>query len=98
MKKVCVFLTTLLLMCVPALATGAEASAHGAAAVPFWMCIPFAALLLSIAAFPVVKPHWWEEHQPLVVGICSVAFLLPFGLAFGLGAAVELVLESIIND
>ena len=98
MKKVCVFLSTLLLMCVPALATGSEPAAHGAAAVPVWMCVPFAALLLCIAAFPVLKPHWWEEHQPLVVGICSVAFLLPFGLFFGLGSAVEIVLECIIND
>ena len=99
MKKVCVFLTTLLLMCVPALASGTEGAAgHGAIAVPFWMCVPFAALLLSIAAFPVVKPEWWEEHQPIVVAICSVAFLIPFTAAFGLGSAVETVLECIIND
>ena len=97
MKKVCVFLTTLLLLCVPALAAG-ESGGHAAASVPFWLCIPFAALLACIAAFPVVKPHWWEEHQPIVVALCSVAFLVPFAALNGVGASVETVLECIVND
>ena len=99
MKKVCVFLTTLLLFCVPALAAGSgEAAGHAAAGVPFWLCVPFAALLACIAAFPVVKPNWWEEHQPSVVLVCSVAFLLPFAALFGMGSMMETVLECIVND
>jgi len=97
MKKVCIFLLTLLAFSVPVMAAGAETGGH-AAGVPFWMCIPFAALLLSIAVFPIVKPHWWEHHQPIVVILCSVAFLIPFALSFGMGAAVETVLECIVND
>ena len=92
MKKVCVFLLTILSLCIPAGATGAQAG-HAAAGVPFWLCIPFAALLACIAAFPVVKPHWWEHHQPIVVAICSAAFLIPFALLCGMGEAVEIVLE-----
>ena len=97
MKKVCVFLLAILSLCMPAAAAGSEAAGH-AAAVPFWLCIPFAALLGCIAAFPVVKPHWWEHHQPIVVAVCSVAFLLPFAALSGMGAAVEIVLECIVND
>ena len=97
MKKVCVFLLAILSLCMPAAAAGSEAAGH-AAAVPFWLCIPFAALLGCIAAFPVVKPHWWERHQPIVVAVCSVAFLLPFAALSGMGAAVEIVLECIVND
>ena len=97
MKKVCIFLLTLLSLCIPAGATGAEAAGH-AASVPFWLCIPFAALLACIAAFPVVKPHWWEHHQPIVVAICSAAFLIPFAVVSGMGSAVEIVLECIVND
>jgi Na+/H+ antiporter NhaD/arsenite permease-like protein len=28
--------------------------------------LPFFALLLSIALFPLLKPHWWEKHYPAV--------------------------------
>ena len=97
MKKMCVFLLTVLSTCVPVAAAGAEPTGH-TASVPFWLCLPFAALLACIAAFPVVKPHWWEKHQPLVVALCSAAFLLPFGALSGVGAAVEIVLECIVND
>ena len=34
-------------------------------AIPVWLCIPFAGLLLSIAVMPLIKPDWWEKHQPL---------------------------------
>lgn len=36
-------------------------------AIPIWLCIPFAGLLLSIAVMPLFKPDWWEKHQPLAV-------------------------------
>ena len=49
----------------PVLCVSAGAAEEGAAAVrtPLWLCLPFAALLLSIAVFPLVKPLWWEKHQ-----------------------------------
>lgn len=97
MKKVCVFLTTLLLLGIPVLAAG-EGVGHAPIQVPFWLCVPFAALLACIAAFPVAKPHWWEDHQPLVVAVCSIAFLIPFAALNGAGATVETVLECIVND
>ena len=31
-------------------------------AIPVWLCIPFAGLLLSIAVMPLIKPDWWEKH------------------------------------
>lgn len=30
-------------------------------AIPVWLCIPFAGLLLSIAVMPLIKPDWWEK-------------------------------------
>ena len=44
-------------------------------AIPIWLCIPFAGLLLSIAVMPLIKPDWWEKHQPLAVAFWSVLFL-----------------------
>lgn len=32
--------------------------------VPFWLCIPFAILLLSIALMPFINAHFWHSHYP----------------------------------
>ncbi|MBI4616091.1 MAG: sodium:proton antiporter [Planctomycetes bacterium] len=50
---------------------------------PIWSVLPFVALLLSIAIFPLVKPHFWEKrkNQALVAAVCSIpaaVFLLVF--------------------
>ena len=63
-----------------------------------WLCIPFAGLLLCIAVLPLVKPEWWEEHQPHAVALWSVLFAVPFAVMFGAGAALETILECLIND
>ena len=44
-------------------------------AIPVWLCIPFAGLLLSIAVMPLIKPDWWEKHQPLAVAFWSILFI-----------------------
>ena len=45
--------------------------------IPLWLCIPFAGLLLCIAIMPLVKAHWWEEHQPHAVALWSLLFIIP---------------------
>ena len=96
MKKVFVFLAALVMLCMPVMASGGGHAAIGN--VPLWLCIPFAGILLSIAVFPLVKAEWWEEHQPIVVALWSVLFLVPFAAMYGSAAAVETVLECIVND
>lgn len=63
-----------------------------------YLCIPFVGILLSIAVMPLVKPHWWEEHQPHVVALWSLLFIIPFALFHGAGEATEIVLECLVND
>ena len=63
-----------------------------------YLCIPFVGILLCIAIMPLLKPAWWEEHQPLVVAIWSLLFIIPFAVLHGAGEATELVLECLIND
>ncbi len=79
---------------------GSAAGAGEAAAlsVPLWLCAPFAGLLLCIALFPLIRPLWWEKHQPIVVAAWSLLFIIPFAAVFGAGEAAEIVLECIIND
>lgn len=47
-----------------------------------WMILPFAALLISMAAAPVLAPKWWHKHYPKValgLGVITLAYYL-FGL------------------
>ena len=67
-------------------------------AIPVWLCIPFAGLLLSIAVMPLFKPDWWEKHQPLAVAFWSVLFIVPFAAKYGMFTMGETVLECVVND
>ena len=98
MKKVPVFLAALLLLCVPVLAAGGQVSEIAEPTAALWMCIPFAGILLCIAVMPLVAPAWWERHQPIVVGIWSLLFLIPFAVVNGAGASVQSALECLVDD
>ena len=101
MKKLFVFLGGLALLLAVApltpLAEGLSTAGTGEA-VPLWLCLPFAGLLLCIALLPLVRPRWWEEHQPVMVAILSAAFILPFAFVSGAEAALETVLECVVGD
>jgi len=49
-----------------------------------WMAIPFAGILLSIAIFPLVAPHFWHHHFGKISAIWSVlaAAIMFFGGGF----------------
>ncbi len=50
--------------------TAPPAGAHGAPAIPLWLCIPFGLLLLGIATLPLLAGKFWHAHYP------DVAFFL----------------------
>lgn len=45
--------------------------------------IPFACMLLSIAIFPLVAPHFWHKNFGKVSGFWAVCFLIPFTIFHG---------------
>lgn len=99
MKKLITIIAAVLLLCVPVMAfSGGSKTVQAAAAMPIWLCIPFAGLLLCIAVFPLVRPVWWEEHRAWAVAFWSLLFLIPFGALNGAAPAVETALECIVND
>lgn len=102
LKRVICFITGLMcaILASPATAFAAEPSAHAVEVIvpPLWLCIPFAGLLMCIAVMPLVRPAWWESHQPHVVLICILAFVIPFTYMYGGGHAAETVLECLIGD
>lgn len=86
------------LACSPVTVLAAEDAAAASGSIPLWFCIPFAGLLFCIAVLPLIKPEWWESHQPLAVAFWSLLFILPFAFYFGAGTAAETVLECLVND
>ncbi len=68
------------------------------AELPIWSVLPFVGMLLSIAIFPLVKPHWWEHNMLKVSIFWSLLFLVPFGIFFGLEMLTFQVLEIILLD
>ena len=97
MKKLICLFASLCLLCPCALATG-DSSVHASAAVPAWLCAPFAALLLCVALGPVLAAHWWEKHQGIVVAVLSAVLLAAFAMVQSGSAAAELALECLVND
>ncbi|MBC7833484.1 MAG: sodium:proton antiporter [Phycisphaerales bacterium] len=57
--------------------------ALAAQAVPIWLIIPFAAMLLSIAIAPLLAPKFWHRRYPVVAlalgAVVAAVYLLMFG-------------------
>ena len=67
------------------------------ALLPAWSALPFAGILLSIAVFPLLAPHFWHHHFPKVSAGWALLFAIPFVLRFG-GEAVHELLHVAIVD
>jgi len=64
---------------------------------PLWSVLPFVGLLLSIALFPLLAPHFWHRHYPKVSLAWGLAFAGPFLLAFGGRAAHEILHIALLD-
>lgn len=87
---------------------GAESHGHGDAVhghghvnlgevLPLWSCIPFACMLLSIALFPLLAPHFWHHHFGKVSAFWAALLGIPFLIAYK-GDAMHEVLHIILAD
>jgi Na+/H+ antiporter NhaD/arsenite permease-like protein len=64
---------------------------------PIWSAIPFAGILLSIAVFPLVKPHFWHHHFPKISAAWALIFAIPF-VFFYHGQAIHEILHIYLLD
>ncbi|MDO9170843.1 MAG: sodium:proton antiporter, partial [bacterium] len=64
---------------------------------PLWSALPFVGILLSIAVFPLLAPHFWHRHFPKVAAFWSLAFAVPFLVAFR-GEALQSIIHIYVID
>jgi Na+/H+ antiporter NhaD/arsenite permease-like protein len=72
----------------------AHASDHGpslGSVLPLWSALPFAGILLSIALFPLLAPHFWHRHFAKVSAAWAIVFAVPFLVVFGEEALQEIL-------
>jgi len=76
-------------------AHGEAEGGHGGeeigAILPVWSVIPFVGILLSIAIFPLVAPHFWHKHFPKVSAAWALIFAVPFLFVYKGTAFYEIV-------
>jgi Na+/H+ antiporter NhaD/arsenite permease-like protein len=77
-----------------------ETTHHGpelGAELGLWWVIPFAGILLSIAIFPLVAPHFWHHHYPKIAFAWAIVFAVPFLITYG-SAAWHAILHIYLID
>jgi len=82
---------------------GPACAAEGAPALDgstlgIWWALPFAGLLLSVAAVPQLSPHFWHRHFGKVAAAWALLFLLPFAYAHGVALAAAEVLHTALLE
>lgn len=94
MKRTVIAVTVLLLLsALPVFAAqAAEAHEDLGAELPLWSVIPFVGILLSIAVFPLVAPHFWHHHYGKISAFWGLLFGAPFIFAYQ-GAAIHEILH-----
>ncbi len=88
-------LAALSLLMLPVLARAADIDG---AALALWWGVPFAGLLLSIALVPLVAPIFWHHHFGKVAAGWGLAFLVPFAVVFGGGAAGVSLVHALLAE
>jgi len=74
---------TTALIALPAFAAGEGAPQLDGAHMGLLWTIPFAGILLSIAVFPLVAPHFWHHHFGKISAFWAFLFMIPFTFIFG---------------
>ena len=86
-------------ICIAAPAYAAEGAPDlDGATLGLWWVLPFAGLLLSVAALPQLSPHFWHRHFGKVSAAWALLFLLPFAASRGIQVAALEVLHVALGE
>jgi Na+/H+ antiporter NhaD/arsenite permease-like protein len=58
---------------------------------PLWSIIPFIGILLSIALFPLIAPHFWHHHFTKISAFWALVLAIPFLISYGHTALDEII-------
>ncbi|NBJ09541.1 sodium:proton antiporter [Microvirga arsenatis] len=64
----------------------------------FVWALPFIGILLSIALFPLLAPHFWEHHQGKIAAVWGLLVLVPMALAFGPATAIHALAHTALLE
>jgi len=64
---------------------------------PLWSAVPFLGILLSIALFPLLAPHFWHRHFPKISAAWALIFAVPFIIVYR-GQATHEILHIYLLD
>jgi Na+/H+ antiporter NhaD/arsenite permease-like protein len=60
--------------------------------------LPFAGILLSIAAFPLLAPHFWEHHHGKVAALWGALVAIPLFIAVESGTATHALAHTALLE
>ncbi len=78
-------------------AGGGETGSELGSTLPLWTALPFVGILLSIAVFPLIAPHFWHHHFPKISVAWALIFAIPFLIVYK-GQAVYEILHIYLID
>jgi len=81
----------------PVLSIASEGGGKLGEHLPVWSAVPFVGILLSIALFPLLAPHFWHKHFPKISAFWALLFAIPFLIAYQ-GQAVHEILHIYFFD
>lgn len=80
------------------LPTVAGAASFDGAELSIYWGIPFALILLSIAAGPIFFAHTWHHHFGKITAFLTALFLIPFTYVFGFSESVHLIAHALVAE
>jgi Na+/H+ antiporter NhaD/arsenite permease-like protein len=86
-----------LLTTAPAWAVGDAPQLNGVLLGAQW-AIPFAGLLLSIAALPLVAPQLWHHHYGKISAAWALLFLVPSAFTYGIASTVHELMHTVFLE
>jgi Na+/H+ antiporter NhaD/arsenite permease-like protein len=98
MKRPAIWASMLLAAALTLASGPACAATPGGAGLSAAWGLPFAGVLLSIALFPLAAPAFWHHHFGKIAAAWALAFLVPFALRFGPGAAFGSLVHAMLDE
>jgi Na+/H+ antiporter NhaD/arsenite permease-like protein len=78
---------------------GHEGSPHlDGAHLAIWWVIPFVGMLLSIALFPLLAPHFWDHNFGKIAVAWALVFFVPSIMLLGTSLSVYTLIHTIVAE